>query len=92
MVTATTFVVQLIGPMFTKVAIMKAGEAGLNVTEYDLMQKTLLKDVISSNFPVLYDKMPLVKVLEIFRDNEQLKEERTRLEAARMESAEICAQ
>ena len=71
-ITASTFLVQLIGPMFTKMAIVKAGEVGLNVTEYDLMQKTSLKDVISEKFPVLFDKMPLAKVLEIFRDNDQL--------------------
>ncbi len=71
-ITASTFLVQLIGPMFTKSALVKAGETGLNVTEYDIMQKTLLKDVVTSEFPVLRDKMPLIKVLEIFRDNDQL--------------------
>ena len=31
-VTASTFVVQLIGPLFIKVAVQKAGEIGLNIT------------------------------------------------------------
>ena len=71
-ITASTFLVQLIGPIFTKMAITKAGEVGLNITELDLMKKTYIKDIIHEEFPVLFDKMPLKDVLEIFRDNDQL--------------------
>ena len=34
-ITATTFVVQIIGPAFVKYAVAKGEEVGLNITEED---------------------------------------------------------
>ena len=44
-ITATTFIVQLAGPIFVKYGVTKAGEVGLNVTEEDIKKNAKLKDV-----------------------------------------------
>ena len=48
-VTATTFVAELIGPVFVKIGITKAEEAGMNVTEDDILKRTLVSDVTWGN-------------------------------------------
>jgi Kef-type K+ transport system membrane component KefB len=64
-VTATTFIVQIIGPPCVKVAVTKAGEAGLNVTEEDLLQTYKVRDVADRNVPTFSES---TKVTEIMRD------------------------
>ena len=44
-VTFTTFFAELIGPVFVKYGIQKAGEAGMNVTEEDIKKNSKVKDV-----------------------------------------------
>ncbi|MCR5217717.1 cation:proton antiporter [Treponema sp.] len=44
-VTATTFVAELIGPVFVKYGITKAEEAGMNVTEDDIIKRSRVSDV-----------------------------------------------
>jgi len=44
-VTATTFIVEIIGPVFVKYGITKAGETGMNVTEEDIKKSSRVKDV-----------------------------------------------
>ena len=44
-ITATTFIVQLIGPICVRKGVMKAGEAGLDITEEDILNKSKVKDV-----------------------------------------------
>ena len=44
-VTFTTFFAELIGPVFVKYGIQKAGEAGMNVTEEDIRMKSKVCDV-----------------------------------------------
>ena len=44
-ITATTFVVQLVGPICVKHGITKAGECGLDITEEDLMKNSLVQDI-----------------------------------------------
>ncbi|HDY64976.1 MAG TPA: CBS domain-containing protein [Phycisphaerae bacterium] len=46
-VTATTFLVELIGPPCVKVAVDKAGEVGLNVTREDLIKSYTVADVMN---------------------------------------------
>ena len=45
-VTATTFIVQLIGPPCVKIAVAKAGEVGKNITAEDLMKTYTVSDVM----------------------------------------------
>lgn len=44
-ITATTFIVQLVGPVCVRIGVMRAGEAGLNITEEDILKKTNVSDV-----------------------------------------------
>ncbi len=44
-ITATTFIVQLLGPICVKHGITMAGEVGLNITEEDILQKSKVSDV-----------------------------------------------
>lgn len=46
-ITATTFIVQMIGPVCVKYGITKAGEAGLDITEEDLLRSSTVQDVLS---------------------------------------------
>lgn len=65
-ITATTFILQMIGPLFVKKAVIKAQEAGLNVTEEDLIRNTKVKDIMDKNPPLIYTDTPLEKILKIF--------------------------
>lgn len=44
-ITATTFIVQLLGPVCVKYGITKAGEVGLDVTEEDILKSSKTSDV-----------------------------------------------
>ncbi|MFT5207390.1 MAG: Kef-type K+ transport system membrane component KefB [Candidatus Omnitrophota bacterium] len=67
-VTASTFVVQLIGPSFTKMAVTKAGEVGLNITEGDLLKSILVKDIMDVEPPIIYKTTPYLVVLNTFSE------------------------
>ncbi len=69
---STVFVLELTGPPFVKMAIVKAGEAGLNITEEDLIRKSKVKDIMDKNQPLIYENMCLSNILEIFSNNENL--------------------
>lgn len=45
-ITATTFIVQILGPICVKYGVTKAGEVGLNVTIDDIMKKAKVSDVV----------------------------------------------
>lgn len=44
-ITATTFIVQLVGPVCVKHGVQKAGETGLDITEDDIIKNTAVKDI-----------------------------------------------
>lgn len=71
-ITLTTFIVQIIGPPLTKLAVVKAKEAGLNITEEDLIQKTKVKEAMDANCPLIYDNMKLLTILQIFSESANL--------------------
>jgi len=48
-ITATTFIVQLIGPIFVKIGVKRAGECGLNVTVDDIKKNGRVTDVTWGN-------------------------------------------
>ena len=52
-VTATTFIVQIIGPPCVKLAVQKAGEVGVNVTRDDLIGDYCVRDTMSADAPTL---------------------------------------
>ncbi len=44
-ITATTFIVQILGPVCVKFGVTKAGEVGLDVTAEDILKKSKVSDV-----------------------------------------------
>jgi Kef-type K+ transport system membrane component KefB len=71
-VTATTFVVQIIGPLAMRVAITKAGEAGLNITEEDIILMSKAKDIMDTAIPLIYEGISLKKIIKIFSETDNL--------------------
>ena len=67
-ITATTFVVQLIGPPMVKLAVVKAKEVGLNITEEDLTQRTTVKDAMDTKFPVIHENTKLSDLLKVLSE------------------------
>lgn len=64
-ITATTFIVQLIGPVFVKIGVTKAGEVGLNVTVDDIKKNSRVTDVlIGKNKICDYDSPAIVNDTE----------------------------
>ncbi len=71
-VTLTTFFVQLIGPFFVKIAIEKAGEAGRNITEDDLLKQMKVKQVMHNDVPVIQEHHPLPRVIDVLKSTDHL--------------------
>ncbi|NQT22103.1 MAG: cation:proton antiporter [Candidatus Omnitrophica bacterium] len=71
-ITATTFVTQILGPPCTKFAVTKAGEVGLNVTEDEIVRKTIAEDLMDKNPPLIYENMHLADILKIFSADDRL--------------------
>jgi len=64
-IAATTIIFEIIGPIGTKLAISKAQEIGVNITEDDLIENYSVADVMDSRIPVLSAGMPLSEVIKI---------------------------
>ncbi|MFH1613984.1 MAG: cation:proton antiporter [Planctomycetota bacterium] len=58
------FVLQVIGPIGVKIAAVKAGEAGLNVTEEDLVEAYKVRNVMDTEVPTLRPQMVLSEVIK----------------------------
>jgi Kef-type K+ transport system membrane component KefB/predicted transcriptional regulator len=59
------FALQLIGPIFVKIAAAKAGEAGMNITEADLIKTYNVSGVMDKKVPVIAAGMSLSEVIEV---------------------------
>ena len=70
-ITATTFIVQIIGPSAVKYAVSKGGEVGLNITAQDLIRQSKGKDIADKDIPHIKEHESLQNILNIFasRDN-----------------------
>jgi Kef-type K+ transport system membrane component KefB/predicted transcriptional regulator len=71
-ITATTFLVQIIGPPFVRFAVIKAGEAGKDLTEEDLLAASYVSEIMDSKPPVLKSDSSLEKVLQIAAESDSL--------------------
>jgi len=71
-VTASTFVVQLIGPPMVKLAATKAGETGMNITEEDLIAAYHVEDVMERQPVTIPEDTPLSLVLKTFGEHDFL--------------------
>jgi sorbitol-specific phosphotransferase system component IIBC len=57
-ITATTFVVQLIGPPCVKFAVTKADEVWRNITEEDIVESYRVGELMRRDFSLISGKMP----------------------------------
>lgn len=64
-VMTTTFIVEVLGPVFVKLGVKKAGEIGLNITEEDLIKTYTVGDVMDTKIPVISAGMSLSEVIKI---------------------------
>jgi CBS domain-containing protein len=71
-ITATTFLVQIIGPPSVRLAVIRAGEVGKDVTEEDLLASYRVSEIMDSEPPVLKIDTPLKLVLETAAENDSL--------------------
>jgi len=69
-ITATTFIVQLIGPVCVRHGVCKAGECNLDVTEEDIIHESTVADVLGMTgkrtMSTLPEDAPFARVLENF--------------------------
>ena len=71
-VTTTTFIVQIIGPVFVKVAVKKAGEIGLNITEDDIVKTNKISDLLKDKRVVIGETMKIGEILKLFSESDNL--------------------
>jgi Kef-type K+ transport system membrane component KefB len=71
-VTATTFLVQIIGPPSVRFAVIKAGEVGKDVTEEDLLASYRVSEIMDSKPPVFKRDSALKQVLQTAAESEFL--------------------
>ncbi len=57
------FILQFIGPIFTRIAVKRAGEAGLNITAEDLIAAYRVADVMDRTAPVISAGTSLSEVI-----------------------------
>ena len=69
-VAATTFIVQLLGPLCVKLGVKKAGEIGMNVREEDLIDTYRVRDVMDSTAPTIPAGMSLEEVIQLVSQTE----------------------
>ncbi len=69
-VTATTFIVQIIGPPMTKLAVKLAKETGKNITEEDVIAKWKVSDVLDTSVPRIKTTDSVKTVVAIFMDSD----------------------
>ncbi|MDP8253358.1 MAG: cation:proton antiporter [Candidatus Kaelpia aquatica] len=71
-ITTTTFITQIVGPPLTRLALKRAGEVGLNITEEDIMLQSHADDIMDKNPPLIYESMSLVDILDVFSKSNNL--------------------
>lgn len=68
-ITMTTFIVQIIGPPCVKYAVIKADEAGKNITEEDIIRATCVSDFMDKNYPIIHENTPATVILKFFAES-----------------------
>ncbi len=71
-ITATTFIVQIVGPSCVKIAVHKAGEAHKNITEADLIKSYRVSDVMNTDPVTMPESLPLTGMLDTFSNTDAL--------------------
>ena len=68
-VTATTLIVQILGPPMVKLAIRLTGEIDRNVTEEDVIESWTVADAMDRDTAFLHEEDPLSEVFRAFSDH-----------------------
>ena len=71
-ITATAFILEVLGPPLVKFAVTKAGEVGMNITEDDFVRKLKVEEIMDKNPPLIYKNMSLAQILTIFSESPNL--------------------
>jgi len=66
------FVLQVIGPVCTKIGVAKAGEVGMNVTEQDLIKTHTVGDVMDKDSPIIKAGMSISDVIKLVSETNNL--------------------
>ena len=69
-VTMSTLIAELLGPSCVKLAVKKAGEVGLNVTEEDLVESYRVGDMVDKSCPIFHAETPLAVVLKTIAETD----------------------
>ncbi|MBR3731294.1 MAG: cation:proton antiporter [Spirochaetales bacterium] len=72
-ITATTFIVQLVGPIFLKIGLRRSGETGVNITEDDVINTSKVRDFLANSDCVkIREDMPVQQVIQVFSEGDNL--------------------
>lgn len=71
-VTASTFIVQLLGPPCVKWGVVKAGESNMNVTVEDLIASYRVRDVMNASPVTIAEYASLAVIWDTFSENAAL--------------------
>ncbi len=69
-VMTTTFIVEIVGPLFVKLGVKKAGEVGLNITEEDLIQTYRVEQVMDTKVPAISTGSSIGEVIAVFSSSD----------------------
>ncbi len=69
-ITTTTFIVQILGPLFIKIAVKNAGEVGLNVTEEDIVKSNKVKEILKGKSPIVTEMMQTDELIKFFSESD----------------------
>ena len=69
-ITTSTFLMQILGPPCVKIAIRKAGEIGLNVTEADLIRERTVAAVVDKKSPRFGEGTPMTEILHVIAETD----------------------
>jgi Kef-type K+ transport system membrane component KefB len=71
LITVTTFILQIIGPLFVKLAVTKANELNLNITEADLVKMYTVNDVMDKTSRIISQLTPLSEIMALFSERDE---------------------
>ena len=63
---SATFIMEIIGPIFAREGVKRAGEIGMNVSEEDLIKTYKVRDVMDEKPTAIRQETPLQQILETF--------------------------
>ncbi len=69
-VTATTLIVQILGPTLVKLAVKRAGEIGRNVTEEDILAQWTAGNLMEKGTTLIREEESLSAIIRIFSEHD----------------------